>query len=369
MKLTVLGRMLFALIVLSGAVVQSQPAFAGGTTVPITNLASGAKTLNVVPVANAGNPADTNGLGKVTANYSISEGDITVAQYVAFLNAVAKSDPYGLYCNDDHWGIARTGQNGSYHYTTQPGTSGTQTWADLPVTHITWGAAARFCNWLTNGQPTGAEGAGTTETGSYALNGAQDSTMTGATRNANAKYVLPTLDEWYKAAYYGGPTAGYYRYPTGSNTAPNAESPKLNGANSANFNQANLNSIVGSTTNFDYYTAIGAYTNTHNFYGTYDQGGNVSQWIEGWQQIGTGAWARMAPRIRGASWEDTLSSVASSSANPSDPNCPDVVMPLYSDTATQDIGFRIVMLNTPEPMSLAVLGLGAAGAMWRRRRA
>jgi len=28
-----------------------------------------------------------------------------------------------------------------------------------------WGDAARFANWLTNGQPTGAEGIGTTETG------------------------------------------------------------------------------------------------------------------------------------------------------------------------------------------------------------
>jgi hypothetical protein len=37
--------------------------------------------------------------------------------------------------------------------------------ANCPIFDLTWGDAARFCNWLQNGQPTGAEGAGTTETG------------------------------------------------------------------------------------------------------------------------------------------------------------------------------------------------------------
>ena len=43
----------------------------------------------------------------------------------------------------------------------------------MPVFDVTWGDAARFCNWLQNGQPTsGTEGTGTTETGAYTFNGA-----------------------------------------------------------------------------------------------------------------------------------------------------------------------------------------------------
>ena len=42
---------------------------------------------------------------------------------------------------------------------------------NCPISYVTWGDAARFCNWLQNGQPTGSEGTGTTETGAYTLNG------------------------------------------------------------------------------------------------------------------------------------------------------------------------------------------------------
>ena len=39
-------------------------------------------------------------------------------------------------------------------------------------------------------------------------------------RNSLARYFLPSVDEWYKAAYYD-PTSGvYYNYPTGSDSVP-----------------------------------------------------------------------------------------------------------------------------------------------------
>ena len=70
-----------------------------------------------------------------------------------------------------------------------------------------------------NGQPTGAQGPGTTEGGAYHDVGNQ--TLFG--RNAGAKFFIPTEDEWYKAAYHdktAGLAASYFDYPTGSNTAP-----------------------------------------------------------------------------------------------------------------------------------------------------
>jgi len=45
-------------------------------------------------------------------------------------------------------------------------------WANRPVNWVSWADAAGYCNWLTNGQASGDQTAGTIEDGTYALNGA-----------------------------------------------------------------------------------------------------------------------------------------------------------------------------------------------------
>ena len=48
-------------------------------------------------------------------------------------------------------------------------------------------------------------------------------------RNSLAQYFLPSVDEWYKAAYYD-PTSGvYYDYPTGSNSAAHGRGQRHRG--------------------------------------------------------------------------------------------------------------------------------------------
>ena len=63
------------------------------------------------------------------------------------------------------------------------------------------------------------------------------------TRNAGAKYFLPSENEWYKAAFYkgGGTNAGYGLYPTKSD-ANNPPSNVLSatGTNNANYLQRRL---------------------------------------------------------------------------------------------------------------------------------
>ena len=63
-------------------------------------------------------------------------------------------------------------------------------WANRPVNYVSFWDAARFANWLHNGQPTGAQGPGTTEGGAYHDVGNQ--TLFG--RNAGAKFFIPTED-------------------------------------------------------------------------------------------------------------------------------------------------------------------------------
>ena len=247
-------------------------------------LLAGAATAQIpiatVPVGNPGNAPDTTGFGSVPYSYNIGEYDVTAGQYTAFLNAVASTDTYGLYNSQMYivlYGnlvsaITQSGSPGSYAYTDTRN-------PNYPVNEVTWGDAARFCNWLTNGQPTGPEGNGTTETGSYTLNGAiTDAALNAVTRNANADYAIPTEDEWYKAAYYNPSSSSYYLYPTKSNSQP-SNVLSATGTNNANYN-AIYNANYSFTDPTNYLTAVGAFADSASPYGTYDQGGDVWQWNE-----------------------------------------------------------------------------------------
>mgnify|MGYP001125509654 CR=1 FL=1 len=86
-------------------------------------------TIDTVPVGNPGNAGeqsrlqygDTTYYGGVAYDYNIGTYEVTNGQYVEFLNAVAASDPYGLY-DTEMWSnaygckIQRTGSSGTYTY-------------------------------------------------------------------------------------------------------------------------------------------------------------------------------------------------------------------------------------------------------------
>jgi formylglycine-generating enzyme required for sulfatase activity len=111
---------------------------------------------------------------------------VTNAQYAEFLNAKASTDSHGLYNSSmSSYGITRNGSSGSYTYAV---TSGME---NRPVVYVSWFDAARFSNWLSNGQ-----GNSDTEIGSYNLNGASSGLILPI---ADAKIRLPSEDEWYKA--------------------------------------------------------------------------------------------------------------------------------------------------------------------------
>lgn len=66
-----------------------------------------------------------------------------------------------------------------------------------PVNYVSWYDTLRFANWLHNGQLTSAQGPSTTEDGAYEMSPASN-----VLRKSGARWVLPTEDEWYKAAYH-----------------------------------------------------------------------------------------------------------------------------------------------------------------------
>lgn len=333
-------------------------------------LASSAQGLTIptVSVGNQGNPTDVRyidnqhlqGVGTVAYPFNIGKTEITNAQYVEFLNAVAGSDPYHLFQTggfaDPPWrGIGRTGSSPNYrYYVRPPELNGTYSYENKPVVYVNVDDAMRFANWLHNGQPVGTEDATTTEDGAYTLNGATTvAAILAVHRNAGARWWLPNEDEWYKAAYYDARTGTYFDYPTQSNQKPDNSPPELDTGNSANY-QVFLGNFTTGSTGYTY-TDAGAYTHSVSPYGTLDQGGNVTEFLEtvvlGNERVSRGgSWHHFSEALRASGWEG---------AN-------------YLDlSGDKHHGFRLATDYIPEPPSASIYGQFLAAALfihWRRLR-
>jgi sulfatase modifying factor 1 len=229
-----------------------------------------------VPVLDPGNFCDSDNPGgrcpgAVEQAYEISTFEITTLEYTEFLNAVAVSDPNALY--DENMSILRTGSPGSYMYGSQND--------DLPITYVSLYDSLRFANWLHNGKPSGDQDETTTEDGAYTLLGTNPASVI---RNPTARVFLPSEDEWYKAAYWNPEAVtGYYDYPTGSNTETVCVFPPVATPNRANCDHSQE-------------VLVGLYTGSPSPSGTFDQGGNLWERVEGAQAT--------SGLMRGGAWND-----------------------------------------------------------------
>lgn len=197
-------------------------------------------------------------VGGVGYRYGIGQLEITVDQYVDFLNT---ADPAGrnkhkLYSSTESsaaWprfgqiDFAAGAAKGRHYTVASP------EWADKPYGFANFLRSARFVNSLYNGTVLSVEKgrldgypavayrvrlSRRTESGMYEM------TNRKATRSAKSGFVVPSQDEWIKAAYYdpsGGGTYSYWKYPTnagvfgdGTATAPH---------------QATLDPATGDVTN------------------------------------------------------------------------------------------------------------------------
>ena len=291
-----------------------------------------------VTIGHPGNAANTfcHPWGAVDYVYEIGKFEVTTGQYVAFLNAVAADDPYELYdvameaslvgCQ-----IRRQGAPGGYTYTTPPD------WAKRPVNYVTWASVARYCNWLHNGKPVGACGPLTTEQGAYDLNGAMTAEeVQYTTRTAEAQYVIPTIDEWYKAAYYHGELDRYFYFPTIHNQSPHHELVDPDPGNHATFNGGETQGDPNYyTIGRPYYrTEVGAHEHSASPFGTFDQGGNVSEITETWKLDNPDE--RHFRSIGGSYYFGRIRLQSG------------IAQWAYATNATGLQGFRVVRLGTPE---------------------
>jgi hypothetical protein len=223
----------------------------GNPSVGVVQTFGGPKGQFVDPPANKGNtgiykncsdapaaPPPCLTVGGVSYTYGIGEFDVTVSQYVTFLNTV---DPRGKNLHDlynDDMSPTLWPKYGSVRYSPGAGVGQHYSiaypeWANKPFNFANFRRAARFVNSLTNGtvlSRTQSSSRGfkyvtytvrlspDTERGMYNLGNPA------ATRARSTGFVLPSNNEWVKAAYYDpkhGGTDSYWAYPTGPFKQPN----------------------------------------------------------------------------------------------------------------------------------------------------
>ena len=315
-------------------------------------------TMDYVFVGDAGNAADpaTGSLyGAVAYAYQIGKYEVTNAQYTEFLNAVnpTGSGTDGIGPNGIYNALMGSDARGGITYTAGAASGAKYTirtsMGDKPVNFVSWYDAARFTNWLHNGQ-----GSGSIETGAYTLSGNNGF----ITKNVGANVWLPSENEWYKAAYYDpttgptGPGDNYWAHATRSDAAPTVGTANATGvisnpdANVANYNNGAdwpTSSTNGNVTTVGSALAV-------NYFGTADQGGNVFEWndaVDGGLSRG----------LRGGSWQYNSNILAASFSLFGTPSL-----------EVDDVGFRVASVPVPEPSAFLVSMLLVSAFLTRRRR-
>jgi hypothetical protein len=173
-------------------------------------------------------------VGGVNYGYGIGQLEITVKQWVKFLNTADPNgvDAFNLYASEESgssWpkygqiDFSANAARGRHYSLAYP------EWGDKPYGFANFLRAARFVNSLYNGKLLSKKAfsaggfnyvsykvqlARRTQRGMYDL---ARQKSTGATRAHDTGFVVPSQNEWIKAAYYdptGGGTFSYWKYPT-----------------------------------------------------------------------------------------------------------------------------------------------------------
>ena len=297
----------------------------------ITQNFSAGFSIDFVTIGNAGNAADTSGnpnpAGAVSYIYNIGKYEISRDM----INKANTAAGLGIALAD----FSSMGGNG----------------ANRPAPGISWYNAAKFVNYLNTS--SGSTAAYKFDvSGNFQLWSPGDAGYNAGNkfRNSLATYFLPSMDEWYKAAYYdpskNGGLGGYWLFATQSNSAPSYSS----GGTASN------TAIYGGQTGPADITNAGGLS----AYGTMAQGGNLWEWLETANDLSNSDASELRA-IRGGGFDnvntDTYQQSNTSSASwgsqPTDGNLKN--------------GFRVAMVPEPSALSLLAVGLGGL-AMMRRRR-
>jgi formylglycine-generating enzyme required for sulfatase activity len=206
---------------------------------------------------------------------------------------------------------------------------------DKPATNISWYEAARFTNWLNTSS-------GRAPAYKFDLNGAFQVwepgdvgyDATNLYRNRRARYFLPSIDEWHKAAYYDRAGDVWYDYPTGSNDVPDG----IDFVGDTEFDAVFFDGAANDGPND--VTDVGLLSP----FGTAGQGGNVFEWHEtAFDRTEIFAGAQRSEE--GGAWDSPVNVLLGSHTGIG-------TTPLLE---IERIGFRVA--SVPEPSTLILVAL------------
>ena len=227
------------------------------------------------------------GRGSVGYEYRMARTELTTAQALEFFNAAyARSDPLPFanefwWGSPIHWGATRdltyTGPGIRYRLRTDIADAGM-----VPVGGFSWRMGAILCNWLHNDKGASQ---------SAFMNGAYDVSTFGPeiafptwtdqqTHHPNAKYWLPTLDEWMKAVHYdaefNGGLGRWWQQPNGTDTPLTYGPPPSFGGDGSGM----ANSGFSLPGNAHRLIPLGSYPHVQTPWGLLDAAGGTAEWLE-----------------------------------------------------------------------------------------
>ncbi|MBN2161951.1 MAG: SUMF1/EgtB/PvdO family nonheme iron enzyme [Pontiellaceae bacterium] len=261
-------------------------------------------SMDFTSIGDAGNAADSTGYGAVGYSYRISTMEVSLGQFLA---AVGAGDG-----DEDEW--SAQGSTGA-------------------ASMVSFLEAAKFCNYMTSGDVT--VGAYTISESGGQVTGVMSHdglAIEALVSTYGQVYVMPTEDEWYKAAYYSGGDA-YSLYANGTSTLP------VKGVD------ANYGSVASAWT-----VDSGAVEQN----GTYNMMGNVWEWTESAADGSLGLPVGEQIAFRGGAYNNVGTFLASGQ-RASD----------YNTLEHQAVGVRVVAI--PEPAVAGLISLAGISALAIRR--
>jgi formylglycine-generating enzyme required for sulfatase activity len=313
------------------------------------------------PVGALGNQ----GRGTVNYEYAIGRTEITTAQWTEFFNAAGdrpSTDRLPWVTQPTLWGAVDT----------TPTVPGGRRWT-VPAGNemraaggITWRTAAMYCNWLHNNKATNREAflSGAYDVSTFGVIGTSGVLFSDQlTRSPGARYWIPSVDEWMKAAHYDpskvnedGTVGGWWKFvhsrddrapiygppgyfrnglPTEANAAWNTFTPQIN----------------------PFTIPLGAYPTMTSPWGLLDTSGATAEWTEEAFQESD----ERGPRERyteGGRW---------GSGSQFNDEAVFRSLTAWPDAADSLIGFRIATVPTPGCGGM-VVALTVSSLAIRRRR-
>ena len=300
--------------------------------------------MEFVAIGNANNADDTTGnpnpAGKVEYNYQMGKFEVSRDM----VSKATTEGSLGITMAD----MSSSGGNG----------------VNRPATGVSWEEAARFVNWLNTSKGYQAAYNFTTSNvndiislwnvgDGFALGGSSENLF----RHKNAPFWLPSMDEWYKAAYYDPGSMTYFDYPSSDGSIP---TPVTSGMapNTAVYGQPGTLDDPGPA---EIMSAGGL-----SPYGIMGMAGNVFEMEETDFLLNNDSGLNFR-EYRGGSWGvspvNAFAQMSSSSRSS--------LLPTSDGNGV--IGFRVASLSSdavavPEPSSLIMFSTMALSLLWYRKR-